>query len=158
MNLVYSTIHRRVLSEALAEAAGVALPPVRLPDAPPGAHDRSFALALDDLKEVIVPRAADQQAAVKAKGLARLIKWWRAIERFGPGFHAAERHEIEAALGLAFDDHAAAWKAFCDQVAGGRIAAAPAIILCNAHETREAALMADAMGGIAATKFAPLEQ
>jgi aminoglycoside phosphotransferase len=157
MNLVYSTIHRRVLSEALAEAAGVALPPVAMPDAPPGAHDRSFALALDDLKDVIVPRTADQQAAVKAKGLARLIKWWRAIERLEPGFHAAERREIEAALGLRFDDHAAAWTAFCDQVAGGRIAAAAAITLCNAHETREAALMADAMGGIAATKFAPLE-
>lgn len=158
MNLVYSTIHRRVLSEALAEAAGVTLPPVALPDAPSGAHDRSFALALDDLKEVIVPRVADQQAAVKAKGLARLIKWWRAIERFGPGFHAAEQREIEAALGLEFEDHAAAWKAFCDEVAGDRIAMTSAIILCNAHETREAALMADAMGGLAATKFAPLEQ
>ncbi len=81
MNLVYSTIHRRVLSEALAEAAGIALPPVALPDAPTGAHDRSFAIALDDIRDSIVPRIADQQAAVKAKGMARLIKWWRAIER-----------------------------------------------------------------------------
>ena len=31
-----------------------------------------------------------------------------------------------------------------------------AIILCNAHETRAAALMADAMGGLAGTRFAPL--
>jgi hypothetical protein len=157
MNLVYSTIHRRVLSEALAEAAGIALPPVALPDAPVGAHDRSFAIALDDIRDSIVPRIADQQAAVKAKGMARLIKWWRAIERFEPGFQAVEKHEIEAALDLDFADHAAAWSAFRDEVAGDRIATEPAIILCNAHETREAALMADAMGGIADTKFAPLE-
>ncbi|HMO76834.1 MAG TPA: phosphotransferase family protein [Sphingopyxis sp.] len=157
MNLVYSTIHRRVLSEALAEAAGVALPPVALPDAPPGAHDRSFAIALDDIRDTIVPRLSDQQAAVKAKGMARLIKWWRAIERFEPGFHAAEKAEIEAALALGFTDYRAAWTAFRDAVAGGRIATDAAIILCNAHEVREAALMADAMGGIAQTKFAPLQ-
>lgn len=157
MNLVYSTIHRRVLSEALADAAGIALPPVALPDAPPGAHDRSFGIALDDIRDAIVPRLADQQAAVKAKGMARLIKWWRAIERFEPGFHAAEKREIETALGRDFTGHAAAWSAFRDEVAADRIATGPATILCNAHETREAALMADAMGGLADTKFAPLE-
>ena len=157
MNLVYSAIHRRVLSEALAEAAGIALPPVALPDAPPGAHARSFAIALDDIRETIVPRIADQQAAVKAKGMARLIKWWRAIERFAPGFHTVEKAEIEAALGREFTDHAAAWAAFGDTVADDLIATGSAIILCNAHEAREAALMADAMGGLAETKFAPLD-
>ncbi|NIJ36778.1 aminoglycoside phosphotransferase [Sphingopyxis panaciterrae] len=157
MNLVYSTIHRRVLSHALAEAAGIALPPVMLPDAPIGAHDKSFAIALDDIRDTIVPRVADQQAAVKAKGMARLIKWWRAIERFEPGFHAAEQAEIEAALAQGFADYRAAWAAFRDAVAGDRIANDAAIILCNAHETREAALMADAMGGLADTKFAPLQ-
>src|SRR3546814_10316902 len=78
MNLVYSTIHRRVLSEALAEAAGVALPAVALPDAAPGAHERSFAIALDDIRDTIVPRLADQQAAVKPKAPARPVKGWRA--------------------------------------------------------------------------------
>jgi hypothetical protein len=106
---------------------------------------------------VTASRLSDQQAAVKAKGMARLIKWWRAIERFGPGFHAAEKSEIEAALGRDFADHAAAWSAFHDAVAADRIAIDRAIILCNAHEAREAALMADAMGGLAATKFAALE-
>lgn len=157
MNLVYSTIHRRVLSEALAEAAGIALPPVALPDAPRGAHDRSFSIALDDVRDSIVPRIADQQAAVKAKGLARLIKWWRAIERYEPAFQAAEKREIETAMGVDFADHPAAWAAFRDAVAGDRIAPESAIIVCNAHETREAALMADAMGGLADTQFAPLE-
>ena len=104
-----------------------------------------------------MPRIADQQAAAKAKGIARLVKWWRAIERFEPGFHAAEKREIEAALGLEFEDHGAAWQAFRDQVAGDRIDPVRAITICNAHETREAALMADAMGGLAATRFAPLE-
>lgn len=156
MNMVYSTIHRRVLSEALADAAGIMLSPVALPDASPGARDRSFAIALDDIRDTIVPRISDQQAAVKAKGMARLIKWWRAIERFEPGFHAAEKTEIEAVLGTAFTDYRAAWAAFGKAVADGGLATDAAIILCNAHEAREAALMADAMGGLAQTKFAPL--
>jgi len=157
MNMVYSTIHRRVLSEALAEAAGITLPPVALPDAPLGARDRSFAIALDDIRDVIVPRMADQQASVKAKGMARLIKWWRAIERFEPGFQHAEKAEIEAVLGRTFDNYQAAWTAYCEAAAAGTISAEAAIILCHAHVTREAALMADAMGGLAQTKFAPLQ-
>jgi len=157
MNMVYSTIHRRVLSEALAEAAGITLPPVALPDAPFGARDRSFAIALDDIRDVIVPRMADQQASVKAKGMARLIKWWRAIERFEPGFQHAEKAEIEAVLGRTFDNYQAAWTAYCEAAAAGTISAEAAIILCHAHVTREAALMADAMGGLAQTKFAPLQ-
>ena len=157
MNLVYSTIHRRVLSEALADAADVALPAVVLPDAPPGPRDRSFSIALDDIRHTIVPRLSDQQAAVKAKGMARLIKWWRAIERLGPGFQAAEKSEVESVLGQEFADHPAAWAAFGDAVAADGIATDRAIVLCNAHETREAALMADAMGGLAATRFAALE-
>jgi len=157
MNMVYSTIHRRVLSEALAEAAGITLPPVALPDAPFGARDRSFAIALDDIRDVIVPRMADQQASVKAKGMARLIKWWRAIERFEPGFQHAEKAEIEALLGRTFDNYQAAWAAYCEAAAAGTISAEAAIILCHAHVTRDAALMADAMGGLARTKFAPLQ-
>lgn len=157
MNMVYSTIHRRVLSEALAEAAGIPLPDVALPDAPAGAHERSFAIALDDIRDTIVPRITDQQAAVKTKGLARLIKWWRAIERYEPGYQAREKREIEALLGLEFADHAAAWSAFRDAVAADRLTAKAAIIVCNAHETRAAALMADAMGGLARTRFVPLD-
>ncbi|MFC4295824.1 phosphotransferase family protein [Novosphingobium tardum] len=157
MNMVYSAIHRRVLSEALAEAAGVSLPPVALPDAPPGPRERSFAIALDDLRDVIVPRSGDQQAAVKAKGMARLVKWWRDCERYEAGYLEAERTEIAAALGGDYATHAEAWTAYCQAVRTGAIDIAVAIRIANAHVTREAALMADAMGALAKVGFAPLE-
>jgi aminoglycoside phosphotransferase len=184
MNMVYSTIHRRVLSEALAEAAGVALSPVSLPDAPKGPRHRAYEIALDDLRDMIVPRLADQQAAVKAKGMARLVKWWRDCERYEAGFQEAERVEIGAALGVEFADHAEAWAAYCEAVLTSSLRGAErrgnpegsatesglprsarndeldretAIRLANTHVTREAALMADAMGGLAKTGFAPLE-
>ena len=157
MNMVYSTIHRRVLSEALAETAGVALTSVALPDSPEGPRHLAYAIARADIRDMIVPRLADQQAAVKAKGLARLIKWWRNIERFEPGFQEAERLEIEAALGRSFATHEDSWAAYCQAVQYRSIDRETAIALINAHVTREAALMADAMGGLAKTGFAPLD-
>jgi len=157
MNMVYSMVHRRVLAEALAEASGVALSTVAMPDAPEGPHARSFALALDDLRDVIVPRVTDQQAAVKAKGLARLVKWWRDIERFGPGFAAAEVAELAAALGTPFATLAEARAALGAAVRAGTIDQGTAIRLCHAGVARDSALMADAMGGLAHTRFAPLD-
>jgi Phosphotransferase enzyme family len=157
MNMVYSTIHRRVLSEALAEAAGVALSPVFLPEAPEGPRHRAYEIALDDLRDMIVPRLADQQAAVKAKGMARLVKWWRDCERYEAVFLEAERVEIAATLGIDFANHAEAWAAYCEAVQSETLNQNTAIRLTNAHVTRKAALMADAMGGLAKTGFAALE-
>lgn len=157
MNMVYSTIHRRVLSEALAEVAGVAITPPRLPDVPRGPRERAFGIALDDIRDAILPRLADQQSAVKAKGLARLVKWWRDIERYEPAMLEAERAEIAEALAAPFAGHAGAWAAVCAAIEGGTLPLPAAIRLVNGHVTREALLMANAMGGLAKTGFKPLE-
>jgi hypothetical protein len=130
---------------------------VSLPDAPEGPRHRAYEIALDDLRDMIVPRLSDQQAAVKAKGMARLVKWWRDCERYEAGFQEAERVEIGAALGAEFADHAAARAAYCEAVQTGTLNRQTAIRLANAHVTREAALMAGAMGGLAKTGFAGLE-
>lgn len=157
MNLVYTTIHRRVLAEALAEVAGVALPTIALPEAAPGPRDRSFVIALDDLRETIVPRLADQQASAKAKGLARLVKYWRAADRFGSAFNRAECAEIDAALGTRSATLEEARRSFAAAVAARRVEFAEALVLCHAREQRESRLMADAMGALATAHFAPLE-
>jgi len=114
-------------------------------------------LALDDLRDAIVPRLADQQAAVKAKGLARLVKYWRDCERYGPALNASEAAAISAALGRDFVDHAAAWAGFCAAIEEGTLPLDLAIRLCYGHVAREALLMADATGSLASTRFAPLD-
>lgn len=157
MNMIYSMVHRRVLAEALAEASGVLLSAVAMPDAPEGPHARSFAIALGDLRDMIVPRLTDQQAAVKAKGLARLVKWWRDIERFGPGFAAVEVTELSVALGKPFATLTDARAALGAAVLAGTIDQPAAIRLCHAGIARDSALMADAMGGLAQTRFPPLD-
>jgi aminoglycoside phosphotransferase len=162
MSLVYGTTHLRVLCEALAEAAGVALEPIVLPAPPEGAHHRSFQIALDDLRTAIVPRLADQQASSKAKGLARLIKWWRDCERYGPAFDAMELAELSQALGpkalgQPFASVAEGRAALRQAVIAHAIDDAAAIQLCHKRTTRERALLADAMGALANSHFPPLE-
>ena len=156
MNMIYSAIHRRVLAESFAEAAGVALADVALPEAPEGPHAYAFEIALRDLRDVIVPRLADQQAAVKAKGLARLVKWWRDIERYQPGCDALELTELAETLGEPFASVAEARRALAARVGARTIGPAIALRLCHAQATREMALMADAMGALAHARPAAL--
>ncbi len=157
MNMVYSTIHRRVLSEALAEAAGVTLAPVAIPEVPPGPRDLSFEIALEDLREAIVPAISDQRASAKAKGLARLIKWWRTIDRLGPALQTEELAALSAALGRSFTNLEEGREALGRAVASGQIDTAAAIRLCNAQVARDAALMGDAMGALTKARFTPLD-
>jgi aminoglycoside phosphotransferase len=157
MNMVYRAVHRKVLAEALAEAVGTSLPPVTLPDAPMSVRARSFQIALDDLRNVVVPRIADQQAAVKAKGLARLVKWWRDSDRYGAAFDAAEKEETGTVLGQTFSSLPEARAALSRAVTEHNVDQASAIRLIHARITRETQLMADAMGSLSRSSFAPLE-
>lgn len=156
-NLVFATVHMRVLAEALGEAMGIALSPVSLPEAPAGAHARSFEAALTDLRDYIVPRLKDQEAAAKAKGLARLVKWWRDLERWGPAFEEAACKELSEALGERFSGSAEGRSALCRRICERSIEPALALRLCHAGVSRNAALYADAMGAFASTGFKPLD-
>ena len=153
--LLFSAAHLRVITQQIAELSQVALDPVTVPDCPPGPADRSFAIALEDLREVIVPRAGDQQASAKAKSLARMIKFWRQRERCGAAFDAAEIAEIRAAIGGDHGSVGAARAALGRAVAERTIDSAAALQLCNARVTRETLLMGDAMGWFRDTYFQP---
>ncbi|MET0250067.1 MAG: phosphotransferase family protein [Sphingobium sp.] len=155
--MLFSTAHLRIIVQELSELTGIALAPVDLPDVPPGPTDRSFAIALDDIRDVIVPRAADQQAAAKAKSLARMIKFWRQRARYGAAFDTAEIAEVSAALGASFISVKDARRALGLAVAEKRIDRASALQLCHARMTRETKLMGDAMGWYKDTYFPPLD-
>ncbi|MGQ0534013.1 MAG: phosphotransferase family protein [Caulobacteraceae bacterium] len=156
-SLVFATVHMRVLVQALAEAAGLTLDPVSLPKAPPGAREGSFEAALADLKTFIVPRLSDQEARAKAKGLARLVKWWRDLERFGPAHEQEEMRELSDALGTTFTSVGEGRTMLCARVEARSIAPHTALQLCHSRVTRAAALFADAMGAFANTTFKPLD-
>lgn len=155
-SILYGMLHLRVLSKALAEATGATLAPVSLPSAPPGQRERFFDVALADIKDVIVPRL-DQQAAAKAKGLARLVKWWKRVERFGAAYAAEEVAEIRAAIGGDPISVADARYALTQAILDSRVDFAPALQLCHRRIARDTDLLGDSMGAYMDRHFAPIE-
>jgi aminoglycoside phosphotransferase len=156
MNLIYQTVQRRALAECLAEEIGVSLAPLARPDIRPTGIDVAFEVALEDLRDSIVPALSDRRAVVKAKGLVRLVKWWRSIERLRPVLAAEELAELARLLGphASLDEGR---QAFSAAVFEDRISQSDAVRLCHRQVARDALLLADAMGSLADRRFAPLE-
>src|SRR5690606_22912192 len=123
----------------------------------PGDHYRSFMIALDDLKDVIVPRLADGQAQAKAKALARLVKWWRDLERWGPAVEAQERAELSAALGTPVASAKEGRALLIQRIGAGTVDIGAALQLCHARTYRATRVFADGMGALADTRFAPID-
>jgi len=157
VSMLYGTMHRRIIVESLAELTGTNLTDPSLPDCPVNWTDAGFAVALDDLRDEIVPDLASQRAAAKAKALARMVKFWRMRDRYGAAFDAAEIAEVGGQLGESLADPVEARSALGRAVEDGRITFSDALRLCHNRTVRETFLMADAMGALATTRYEVLE-
>lgn len=151
--LMFGTMHKRVIVRAVAELAGVALTDPELPELAPDWTDRTFASALDDIRDEIVPAAGNQRAAAKAKELARLVKFWRRRASHGAVFNTAELTEIRALMASAPGELAAARAALAEAVAADAVPFAAALQLCHNRMVRETWVMAEAMGALATTWY-----
>ncbi|OFB37128.1 hypothetical protein BA059_20615 [Mycolicibacterium sp. (ex Dasyatis americana)] len=80
--LGYEALHGRLLMDALAEQCRlqIALPPK--PSARKGRDDWLFDVVLAQLKDIIVPGSTDPFVILRAKGLARIIKYLRESDRY----------------------------------------------------------------------------
>lgn len=155
--LLFATTHMRVIVEQMAELSGTSLPVPSIPDAPPGDAERSYDIILKDLKDIIVPRIADQEASAKAKALARTVKWWKGRDRYGAAFRAAELAEHEDLLGLRPASLAEGRAKFARRIADRAVGFADALMLCHSRVMRDTETMGDALGRYRTTYFPPLD-
>lgn len=155
--MLFSTMHRRVIVESLGELMGHALLDHPLPECPPTANDSGFAVALDDIKDEIVPHLSNQRAATKAKSLARLIKYWRMRDRCGAQFDTEELAQLRQALGGDVASIAEGRTALARAIAAGAINPEDALQLSHNRMRRETHMMADAMGALATTTYESME-
>jgi hypothetical protein len=156
-HLIYSTLHDRLLVEALAGAAGVdlaAVPPV--PKAQDGPAAWAFDVALDDLRDVIVPAVDDGFALRRAKGLARLLKYLRNEQRLGAAARAAELQGLEQLLGRSMDDPEIARREVCRRIVAGEIDDALVVIHCAITQSWADEIVRDSMGTLADRRHQPL--
>ena len=155
--LIYNTLHTRVLAESLAAVEGVPLPDP-LPDAGGGALGWVYDVALRDLREVVVPALDDPFAATRAKSLARLLKYLQAVEATGTELADAERSELADLLGWPVVDLEDARLELCAAIASGALTPEQVLPHCLAQAGRDTVLMRGAMGVLADRHVTPVDQ
>ena len=155
--LIYNTMHARLLVEALADAVGVQLSTDPLPDTGDTPSTWVYDVALDELRELIVPNVVDGFASRRAKGMARMIKYLREVDRLGAAAREAELADLSDLLGHAGDDIDAARAELCEAIDAGAVSEARVLEYCERQSTRETQLMRPAMGALADRHYAPID-
>lgn len=138
--IVSQALNRRLLVEALSDAAGV---PAAVPaplDMPATERGGLYDHVLSDLRDVIVARSTDRQVVAKAKEAAKVLKYLQAADRYGAALATADDAALAALLGPDADPNA---------LAAGRIPFPLALAYFAGQAARQAQLAAAASGGIA---------
>ena len=86
----YAALNRRLLVQALAEAAGHSAQAPEPAASPPTDRTELFAKVLDELRDVVVARSADSAVVSAAKSAAKVLKYLQAYDRFGLAIEASE--------------------------------------------------------------------
>lgn len=162
-HLIYSTLHLRLLSDALTEAMGLAAFDLDAYLASASDTDSEtswlFDVALSDLRDVVVPALGKGFAQQRAKGLARLVKYLRSTDRLGAKTAADERRDLRALLLLETIeelDLAAARRELCARLEAGTIDHGAVAAFCQRQAARTTLLARDAMGALATRRYAPI--
>ena len=155
-HLIYSTLHARALAEALTGAMGVTADVEPLAD--PGPSDRSwlFDVVLDDLRAHVVPAIGEAFAARRAKGSARLVRYLRELDRFGPTTDRLELDDLAGLLGTPVASLGEGRAELCRRLVAGTVDEATAVRALLRREARAVQLLAPAMGALADRHHAPL--
>ncbi|MFA1546067.1 phosphotransferase family protein [Actinomadura chokoriensis] len=154
--LVYTTLHRRLFVEALADAIGAALESPA-PMAPsPGANDRFYDAAIAQIKDIIVPRSEDPFVVLRSKGLARILKYLRESERLADAKRRRELDDLESVLGSRPESVAAGQAALAAALREGAVPIPTALPVLHRWVLRETQVCLPAMGRLADRHYDPL--
>lgn len=97
--LIYGALHRRLTVEALAAAIGVPMPAVELPELGDTDDTAYFDAMLHQMQHRIGPELTDPWAGRLLKGLARVTKYLREVDRAGDRHEQAELDDLAELLG-----------------------------------------------------------
>ncbi len=152
--LIYGTLHTRLTVEALASLAGVDLPVVVVEQ--PGDTDASAAYdaVLTQLRLIVTPAIGDPFALRRAKGVARVVKYLRNVDRFGDGPEQAELGSAAAVLGQRPRSISEARALLEQEVVAGRLDAVALLPYAWTRVVYDQARSADSMG-VLATRHLP---
>jgi len=91
--------YERTTAEALAEAMGIALKPLAIPDPEPGPRAALYDILLENLRDEQLPAIEDGFRAFRMQMTLRLAQHLRNADRLGPPLDAQELDELGQLLG-----------------------------------------------------------
>ncbi|MGV0793200.1 phosphotransferase family protein [Mycolicibacterium sp. XJ1819] len=97
--LIYETLHNRLFADALAEQYQLTDDVSVHLDAEITEHQWVYDVMLAQLRDIIVPGTADPFVALRGKGLARMTKYLREVDRRGRAAEQVELDRLQALLG-----------------------------------------------------------
>ncbi|MEE2057207.1 phosphotransferase family protein [Rhodococcus artemisiae] len=97
-SLVYGLLHRRLFLEALADVVGVEIVEVDPVPATPNERDWLYDAALEQIRQIIVPRSEDPFVIQRSKGLARILKYLREAASVSAPIEQRNLDDLEAVL------------------------------------------------------------
>jgi aminoglycoside phosphotransferase (APT) family kinase protein len=159
-HLIYGALHLRMLAEALATAAGLSASASAASIASAAAVTEFtwlYDIALQEIREVIVPALAnDGFAGRRAKGVARIVKVLKEIDRLGEMDNHAELSDLRSLLGSDVRDVPDGRQKLCDAVSTGTLDEFTAIPYALRHVIRQTDLLRSAMGDLADRHYSPI--
>ena len=147
--LIYGALHRRLTVEALAAAMGVELPSVELPVLSDTRDTRYFDAALHQMRHSIGPAIDDPWADRLLKGLARVTKYLREVDRSGGLHHDAELDDLELLLGSRPGSITEGERSLLARVRATEVTALDLLPYAAAQVARRTQLVGPAMGRLA---------
>jgi hypothetical protein len=155
--LIYGMLHRRLTIEALANVMGFELTTSDLPAAPPPEEWHSLYDATLENLQIIVPRIDDRLASQWTKGVARVVKYLKELDRSGRAFADAELDDLADLLGSRPESVLSGKRALESAIAEGAVADADYVRYLWRQVQRDDYLMRTASGALSQRTWPPLK-
>ena len=155
-SVISRALNRRLLMEAIDAVEGSSGASVETLDVPPREYGGLFEQVLNDIRTVIVPGCDNKDAILKAKDVAKAVKFMRQLYTIGPEVERWELGELARLLGAApatLESGRAALSTKIRELAINSREAYPFFRQSAAFETQ---LASGSMGALAARHFPPL--
>ncbi|MCK8669791.1 phosphotransferase family protein [Rhodococcus sp. NPDC003382] len=156
--LVYGLLHRRLFLEALADVVGVEIVDVDPVPSTPGERDWLYDAALEQIRQIIVPRSEDPFVIQRSKGLARILKYLREASSVSAAVEQRDLDDLEAVLEYRPSSVAAGTAKLVKRCLEGSVPLGVAVGVLLRQVAGETQALRPAMGVLADRHFDPLER
>ncbi|WP_336881005.1 phosphotransferase family protein [Rhodococcus globerulus] len=155
-SLIYGLLHRRLLTEALSDVLGIPLPDISIPEPKPGPMDWLYGAALEQIRQIIVPRSEDPFVIQRSKGLARILKVLQQFEHHNGNLEELDLAELNEILGTTYTSSHEASSELCRRVRAGQLSEITVVSALARSVGRRAEMLRSASGVLADRHFDPL--